>query len=168
MGNAHTTTQTKYISCKYTEFDFDYYATLPTNKQKEYLDSLPDLECETHAKWRPIHFICRYSTPEMIKYIISKGVDLECKTKGGWRPIHIVCRYSTPEIIKQIMDMNVDLKCATNDGWRPIDIICRYSTPEMANYAMQICNTTPQCMEYGGEWLILSVQDLMRDNPNMK
>jgi len=25
---------------------------------------------------RPIHFICRHSTPKMIKYIIEKGVNL--------------------------------------------------------------------------------------------
>ena len=43
------------------------------------IDKCVDLECATLQGWKPIHFICQYSTPEMIKYIIDKGVDLESK-----------------------------------------------------------------------------------------
>ena len=39
-----------------------------------------DLEVAINEGWRPIHLICRYSTLEMIRYIIEKGVDLEVKT----------------------------------------------------------------------------------------
>ena len=45
-----------------------------------------DLEYEVKYKWRPIHYICCYSTPEMIKYIIEKGVDLECENNSKSRP----------------------------------------------------------------------------------
>ena len=81
-----------------------------------------------------IHYICIYSTPEMIKYIIDKGVDLECTTTGGWKPIHYICRYSTPEMIQYIIDKGVDLECSDNEGWKPIHFICRYSTLEMIQY----------------------------------
>jgi ankyrin repeat protein len=71
---------------------------------KYIIDKGVDLECKTMNIWRPIHFLCRHSTPEMIKYIIDKGVDLECETNYNWRPIHLICRYSTPEMIKYIID----------------------------------------------------------------
>lgn len=42
-----------------------------------------NLECETIDGWRPIHYLCRYSTEEMITYIMSRGVSLLSKTKSG-------------------------------------------------------------------------------------
>ena len=99
---------------------------------KEWLD----LECDLIDGLKPIHLICIYSTPEMIKYIIDKGVDLECANNDGYKPIHlIICRYSsTQEMIKYIIDKGVDLECANNDGQKPIHYICRFSTPEMIKY----------------------------------
>ena len=104
------------------------------NLTKIFIDSINDLEYKDNKQWRIIHFICCYSTPEMIKYIIDKGVDLECETNDKWRPIHLICRYSTSEMIKYIIDKGVDLECENNDRWRPIHIICRYSTSEMIKY----------------------------------
>jgi ankyrin repeat protein len=37
---------------------------------------LIQLECEDVNGYRPIHYICEFSTPEMIKYIIDKGISL--------------------------------------------------------------------------------------------
>jgi len=101
---------------------------------KYIIDNCVNLECEIICKWRLIHFICRYSTPEMIKYIIDKNVDLECEIQNGWKPIHFICRYSTPEMIKYIIDKNVNLECELSTKTRPIHIICKYSTPEMMKY----------------------------------
>src|SRR5204862_6572265 len=63
-------------------------------------------------KSRPIHLVCRYSTPEIIKYVINKNVNLECMDNRGWKPIHYICRYSTLEMIKYIINKKVDLKKA--------------------------------------------------------
>ena len=76
---------------------------------KKIIDKGIDLECEDNNKWRPIHYICRFSTPEMIKYIIDKGVDLECEDNNKWRPIHYICHISTPEMIKYIISKNVKI-----------------------------------------------------------
>ena len=78
---------------------------------KYIIDKGVDLECDAIGKYKPIHFICKHSTPEMIKYIIDKGVDLECKTNLDLKPIHLICQYSTPEIIKYIIDKGDDLEC---------------------------------------------------------
>jgi len=71
-----------------------------------YIEKELNLECETNNKYKPIHFICDHSTPEMIKYIIDiyieKGLNLECKTKCDYRPIDFICSHSTPEMIKYI------------------------------------------------------------------
>jgi ankyrin repeat protein len=112
----------------------NYMAELLKNLQivKILIDKNVNIIGKTNKKL--IHWICQYSIPEIIRYIIDKGVDLECQDNGGWRPIHFICRYSTPDMIKYIIDKGVDLACQTNDGWRPIHFICRYSTPEMIKY----------------------------------
>jgi ankyrin repeat protein len=81
-----------------------------------------------------IHYICYNSTPEMIKYIIDKGVDLECPDIDEWNPIHYICRYSTPEMIQYIIDKGVNLECINKNRLKPIHLICRYSTPGMIQY----------------------------------
>ena len=122
----------------YTNFDLksvlEITANFPENIYKYIIDNCIDLECESDSTWRPIHYICRYSTPEMIKYIINKNVNLEVETENKWRPIHCICRYSTPKIIKYIIDKNVNLEAETEDKWRPIHFICRFSTPKMIKY----------------------------------
>jgi len=102
---------------------------------KHVVDNMNNLEFIFRNGARIIHYICEFSPPEMIKYIIDKGVDLECETIYKWHPIHFICRYSTPEMIKYIIDKGVDLECETdNDKWRPIHFICRYSTLEIVKY----------------------------------
>jgi len=71
---------------------------------KYIINKTDDLEYETNEGNRPIHLICKYSTPEMIKYIIDKGVNLECENNKGEKPIHLICKYSMPEMIKYIID----------------------------------------------------------------
>ena len=85
------------------KFNYSLFEKMSECEKKNYLDT-EDLECIDNNNWRPIHYICKFSTPEMIKYIIDKGVDLECKTNENWRPIHYICSYSTPEMIKYIID----------------------------------------------------------------
>ena len=118
-------------------FNWREFEILNVAKQKEYLDNCIDLECKNNDDWRPIHFICQDSTPEMIKYIINKNVDLECETVNKTRPIHLICKYSTPEMIKFIIEKKVDLECKTKEGWRPIHLICKYSPSEMIKFIIE-------------------------------
>ena len=124
---------------KYVNFDgniinANLVEKCPRNILKYIIDNCSNLECEDSQKWRPIHFICRYSTPKLIKYIINKRVDLECEDIKKWRPIHFICRYSTPKLIRYIIDKGVNLECETIGKSRPINFICDYSTPETIKY----------------------------------
>ena len=117
-----------------------FIKNLSDNKQEEVIRHLIDNALNIEAvncirtKKKLIHYICQYSTPKMIKYIIDKGVNLECKDIEQMRPIHYICQYSTPEMIKYIIDKGVNLECKTGYGSKPIHYICQYSTPEMVKY----------------------------------
>lgn len=84
--------------------------------------------------FQPIHYVCRYSRPQIIMRILDNNLDLECSTNNGWRPIHFICRYSRPCAIKHIIDKGVNLECQTKQKAQPIHIICHNSTPEMIKY----------------------------------
>lgn len=102
---------------------------------KYIIDSVNDFNFTfSDGSLMPIHFICKYSSPEVIRYIIDKGIGLESETKDSWRPIHFICKHSNPEMIKYIIDKGVDLECETKRGWKPIHLICRWSTLEMIQY----------------------------------
>ena len=115
----------EYFSCQ-------IFLKLKENDKKNYLDSL-NLELNKNSL-TPINFICQYSSPEIIKYIIDKNVNLEVESNKSWRPIHYICQYSTPEMIQYIIDKGVNLEVSNINGWRPIHFICKYSTPEMIQY----------------------------------
>ena len=93
------------------------------------INNMINLEFEDN--WRPIHFVCRYGTFEMLKLLVDKGVNLECENNDKWRPIHFVCRHGTFEMLKLLLDKGVNLECETNSKWRPIHFVCHYGTFEM-------------------------------------
>ena len=75
-------------------------------------------------RYKLIHLICSNSSPEMIKYIVDKGINFECDTVEKWRPIHIICCISgDQEIIKYFIDKGVSLDFKTNCGKKPLDLI---------------------------------------------
>jgi hypothetical protein len=123
---------------------------------KHIIDNAIDLECETSDKWRPIHLICKYSTPEMIKYIIDKGVNLECETDLGYKPIYFICRYSTSEMIAYMVDKCNNLKCEEINKYmeklnKKIDYI---------NIDINIDKTTKYCNKCENYGLIFSFMDI--------
>ena len=104
-----------------TEKIIEFLEEHDNNLTKIFIDSIDNLECANNYGLRPIHYICRHSTPKMIKYIIDKGVDLECEIDEHWRLIHIICRYSTPEMIKYLVDYGVNLNVKNGEDKLPID-----------------------------------------------
>ena len=132
-----------YFFLKQNIFCVEKFISLKNNELKNYLDNvnLETYNCDNSYHYdnydciKPIHYICKNSTPEIIKYIIDKGVNLEVKTKYyGDNPIHLICKYSTPEMIRYIIDKDVDLEATNYYGEKPIHLICQYSTPEIIKY----------------------------------
>ena len=71
---------------------------------KIFIDSIDNLECIDNDGWRLINYICCFSTSEIIKYIIEKGIYLECETNWLSRPIHYICAKSNLNMIKYFVD----------------------------------------------------------------
>ena len=112
----------KLLSHKF--FDAEYlfshiYVAIKNNMKmeimKHIIDNCLDLNVEVDAGYdfistRLIHLFCKYANPELIQYLIDKGVELECPNKDGYYPLHLICRCSTPSMIKYIIAKGVDIK----------------------------------------------------------
>ena len=70
---------------------YEFFTNCESNILKHIIDNTIDLEYEDECnEWRPIHYICIYSIPEIIKYMIDKGVNLDCQMGEGWKPLDIL------------------------------------------------------------------------------
>lgn len=110
------------------------------------IDKGVELNFEDDEQWQPIHFMCKYSSFEVLKHVIeNKGVDLECITrKHKSKPIHLLCLdsdyhlevYPDEHLDKMIymLDRFTDLECEEVDKHRPIHYICQYSSLDVLKY----------------------------------
>ena len=85
----------------------------------------------TQYNYQLIHWVCRFSSNKMIKYLIDKNINLEAETIDKWRPIHLLCKYQDNEIIQYLINKNVKLETETSYNCRPIHLICEYQNNKM-------------------------------------
>jgi hypothetical protein len=128
-----------------------------------------NLEVENGDGRRPIIYICRFKTPELIQIMESNGINMECVDNNGWRPIHYICRHQPLEVVKYMVEKGVDLECENQNGWRPIHFICRYGTPETVKYAFESkkFQTDTTIKKYFGEDVEYGIFDLTIRNPKL-
>lgn len=130
-----------------------------------WISNFTDLEEKDEDGWRLIHFICSFSTFNMIKLICEKGVNLEALTTNNASPIHLLCRNNLClESIKFFVEQGVDLEIKTADKKHtPIMVACEHNTVEVIRYLinkgvnLNIINDNGQ-----------SILDLIIKNKNIK
>jgi hypothetical protein len=140
--NTYTIININFNKLKKNIFKNEKIIKLIINNLNEY----NNLECEDNENWRPIHFICKYSTENIINKIldiyIEKNLNLECENNEKFRPIHFICLYSTEKMINKILNIyvekNLNLECEDNEKWKPIHYICKNSTENMINKILDI------------------------------
>lgn len=103
----------------------------------ELIDKIDDLEYVYTNGLRLIHHVIKYSTDEVVKYLLTKNINLECETIKKSKPIHFVCRYKL-HLLKYFIKFNVNLECADSRQWRPIHYVCRSGTPELIKYMIDL------------------------------
>ena len=129
------------------EFNIEIFENINLiNDKYIYLDTV-NLEqiIKNTDNWKPIHYICIYSTSEIIKYIIDKNVDLEASTLYGFKPFHYICQQSNLDMIKYIFNKGCDITSKTTWGNTAIEMICKNKniTIEMLEYIIDIgCDIT--------------------------
>lgn len=117
------------------EYDTDDVPDYPEGNPNNYLcDQLKELllNCKqtevikhvidnaTNIQYRsnnPIIYMCKYSTPELVEYVINKNVDLNIRDDMTMTPIHAACKYQTVDIIRLLVDKGVKLQSRTGSSY---------------------------------------------------
>lgn len=102
-----------------------------------------------YDNYKLIHFVCEFSTLEIVKYLVDKGVDLEFKNYNKETPLHIACEVSTPEIIKYLIDKGVDLETKNYNEWKPIHLACRHQNYDVVKLLIDKGVDLESVNEYG-------------------
>ena len=81
-------------------------------------------------KWSQIHYVLKYSTYEIQKYVMGKNIDLEIATTKGCKPIHYACKYGSYHTIKKyfLSGQIIQIDCVTNKKFTPAAMITRNNT----------------------------------------
>ena len=95
------------------------------------LDNCVDLKKKVLFKnvktaYYPIHVICEYGSPTVIKHVVNKGVKLNLKTNDGHNALHILCRYSDIECISLAINCGADINAINKYGKTPVHDVCKY------------------------------------------
>ena len=102
---------------------------------KYIIDNLEDIEVVCAKGYRIMHYVCRYRSLAMVKYMVEeKKASTECETIKGERPIHFVCKYQDEDTARYFIDLGVDLDCETKTGKRPIHYLCGTDVPDLIIY----------------------------------
>ena len=117
---------------------------------KYFIDN--NIEATNRYESKLIHYVCMFSSFEMVKYIIDtyieKGLDIECKDKNRFTPLHYICLSTSEDSIKYMLDIyeekNLELDILdpypykTHFQMNPIHIICCYCSLNSIKYIIEI------------------------------
>lgn len=123
------------------EYIYNHFGQLLMNcKQydviKHVIDNCIDIECKyLNDDMKPIHYVCLYTTPELIRYMIEdKNINPECKGRLEMRPIHYALYNNNPDAPKLLVDIGVELECQDYNSTRPIHFACQYQSVDIIKY----------------------------------
>ena len=93
------------------------------------LESGSDPGLVAYNGWTPLMAALRYSTPEVVKLIMDRGVDLTGKDKDDWTTLHLALRNGKDEAAERILEAYPDVNGQTSGGLSSLLLAARYSTP---------------------------------------
>jgi ankyrin repeat protein len=96
---------------------------------KWFVDMGVNLEVQTDADAKPIHYVCQNHDIEIINMFIDLGVDMQCVCAENWTPLHFLCdRTDTYICIKKILETkNINLEVKTDVDCTILHHACRKS-----------------------------------------
>jgi len=117
------------------------------------------MKCKDIFGKTPSHYICCYTTPEIIKYMLTYiiattrnitqnnkyiEVYLECKDNENLTPMHYICLYSSYENVQILVNHND--KILNNEygaDVKPYDLLCKEYKEELDWYLKLTDDNTP-------------------------
>ena len=89
--------------------------------------------------WNIINYVLRYSSLEVVKYVLTKypNLDYEHESSDGWKPIHQVSTARDGECVRLLIDNGVDLLTRTSEGITGLEYILTNLDVETVMYTIE-------------------------------
>lgn len=107
------------------------------------IDSFINLENFTKDWMSCIHFACKYSTLNIVKKLMSKGISYRGIDINKRKPIHYACQYSKLEIVNYFYSLGDNFESQDIDGRKPIHYACIHARSDLVKFMLDKVNLEP-------------------------
>lgn len=107
------------------------------DEQKQIIDSISDFYYDIKHGKTLVHYICKYSTLEIVQYLFDRDIYLGCKSDEGLMPIHYVCENPYLDVVKYVISYYDNINIETDAGTCPIHYMCINNNFEGLKYIIE-------------------------------
>lgn len=75
-----------------------------------------DLDARHENGVQPIHFAALHNKPEMIEFLVNKGIDVQATSVDGLTPLMVAASMNSVDAITKLHELGADLDYQTLDG----------------------------------------------------
>ena len=128
------------------------------DKVKRLLELGADIQQLDYDGWSALHFAARYSSPEIIEYLLSLGMTVNMTSKTGQTPLMCAClKAGRLDNIKRLLELGADIQqLEFNDRWSALHFAARDLSPEIIEYLLSLGMTVNMTSKTGRTPLMCS------------
>jgi hypothetical protein len=80
-----------------------------------------------------LHYAVMRGTPEILQYLLGKGVDVNSRTRNGTTPLHTAVLYNRYEVAEMLLNKGADVEAKSSSGATPLAIATAARNRSMAD-----------------------------------